>query len=249
MKIEKEELQQISEWIANQKINFFDTWGRMNKKNLYYDIQCEMVDHIASDIENLMIEEQLSFKQAFYVVQRKWSHNELKKLEIAKNKAMRSRYNRKYLQGMKSLILSPKIFLFAIIGIVIYKLLMIDEYWFSEVKYTISISILLFGLFLVLINMYQTHKINGIKQQFLLNGLSYRIIAVQTGSTAILINFAMSYFIEPMDFFNADEYDFHSNSIKLSIILTFMLIHMSIIYFVVHKSLKKDLREYVHFYS
>ena len=35
MKIEKEELQQISEWIANQKINFFDTWGRMNKKNLY----------------------------------------------------------------------------------------------------------------------------------------------------------------------------------------------------------------------
>ena len=70
MKIESEQLQQISEWIANQEINFFDTWGRMNKKPLYYDIQCEMVDHIASDVESLMINDKLSFKQAFSVVQR-----------------------------------------------------------------------------------------------------------------------------------------------------------------------------------
>lgn len=249
MKIEKEQLQQISEWIANQKINFFDTWGRMNKKPLYYDIQCEMVDHIASDIESLMMKEELSFEQAFSVVQRKWSVNELKKLEVAKNKAMRSKYNGKYFEGLKTILLSPKIFLFVLIGFVIYKLLMIDEYWFSEVKYTISLSILFFGLFLILVNMYQTHKINGKRHQFLLNGLSYRIIAVQTGFTGIATNMLMNYFIEPMNFFNTDAYNFHSNSIKLSIILTLMLIHISIVYFVVHKSLKKDLKQYVQFYS
>ena len=62
-------------------------------------------------------------------------------------------------------------------------------------------------------------------------------------------NFAMNYFIEPMNFFNADTYNFHSNSVKLSVILTLMIIHISIVYFVVHKSLKKDLKQYVHFYS
>ena len=249
MKLTTTQLQSIEQWLSQLKIDYSDTWGRKNKKQLYYDVQCEMVDHIASDIEKKLEKGTITFEEAFQQSKEKWNENELKKLEVFKNKSLRAKYNKSYWNGLKAFLLSPKIIAAFAIAFVLYRLLMIDEYWFSEVKFIAMMSCMLFGLGLILINMYQTEKINGKQHRFLLNGLSYRIIAVQTGFTGIITNTLSNFFIEPMNFFNSDTYDFHSNSIKLSILLTLMIIHVGIVYFVVHKSLKKDLKQYVQFYT
>lgn len=249
MKLNTTQLQSIEQWLSKQVLNYAGTWGRTNKKHLYYDVQCEMADHIASDIENILGNSSLSFEEAFKMSKQKWNTTELKKLEIQKNKSLRAKYNNNYWNGVKPLIFSPKILFVFVITFVLYRLLMIDEYWFSIVHFVVTMSCLLFGLGLILVNMYQTEKINGKQHRFLLNGLSYRIIAVQTGFTAFIVNALMHLFIEPMNFFNAETYDFHNNSIKLSILLTLMIIHVGIVYFVVHRSLMKDLKQYVQFYK
>jgi len=249
MQLNTTQLQNIEHWLSQQTLNYSDTWGRASYKPLYYDVQCEMVDDIASDIEHQLKDTNTSFEEAFQNAKEKWNAKELQKLEISKNKSLRAKYNKSYWNGLKDFVFSPKIIVSLIIAFVLYRLLMIDEYWFSEVKFIVMMSCILFGLGLILVNMYQTGKINGKQHRFLLNGLSYRIIAVQTGFTGIFVNLFMNFFIEPMNFFNVDTYDFHTNSIRLSILLTLMLIHVGIVYFVVHKSLKKDLKQYVQFYS
>lgn len=249
MQLNTTQLQHIEHWLSQLNIDYSDTWGRKDKKKLYYDVQCEMVDHIASDIEHQLKDSNISFEEAFQMSKQKWNAKELQKLEIYKNKSLRTKYNKSYWNGLKDFAFSPKIIAAFAIAFVLYQLLMIDEYWFSEVKFIVMMSCLLFGLGLILINMYQTEKINGKQHRFLLNGLSYRIIAVQTGITGIVANTIQNFFIEPMNFFNADTYDFHTNSIRLSILLTLMIIHVGIVYFVVHKSLKRDLKQYVQFYT
>lgn len=249
MQLISTQLQTIEHWLSKQILYYSYTWGRPDAKPLYYDVRCEMVDHIASDIENTLTEETITFEEAFQKSKEKWNKKELQKLAMSKNKSLRAKYNKTYWKGLKTFILSPKIIFAFMISFLLYHLLMIDEFWFFEVKFIVMISCLLFGLGLILINMYQTEKINGKQHRFLLNGLSYRIIAVQTGFTGIITNTLSNFFIEPMNFFNADTYDFHSNSIRLSILLTLMIIHVSIVYFVVHKSLKRDLKKYVAFYT
>jgi hypothetical protein len=249
MQLNTTQLQTIEHWLSQQTLDYSNTWGRSNSKPLHYDVQCEMVDHIASDIEHQLKEGNNTFEETFQTAKEKWNTKELQKLEVSKNKSLRAKYNKSYLNGLKDFVFSAKIIAAFVIAFVLYRLLMIDEYWFSEVKFIVMMSCMLFGLGLILVNMYQTEKINGKQHRFLLNGLSYRIIAVQTGITGIVANTLQNFFIEPMNFFNADTYDFHTNSIRLSILLTLMLIHVGIVYFVVHKSLKKDLKQYVQFYT
>lgn len=249
MQLNTTQLQHIEHWLSQLNIDYSDTWGRKDKKKLYYDVQCEMVDHIASDIEHQLKDENSGFEEAFQNAKVKWKANELQKLEISKNKSLRAKYNKSYWNGLMAFVFSPKIIVAFAIALVLYQLLMIDEYWFSEVKFIVMISCMVWGLGLILVNMYQTEKINGKEHHFLLNGLSFRIIAVQTGITGIVANTFMNFLIEPMNYFNSDTYDFHNNSIRLSILLTLMIIHVGIVYFVVHKSLKKDLKQYVNFYT
>ena len=249
MQLTTTQLQEISNWISNQKITDFDSFGRKDKKHLYYDIQCEMTDHVASNIEDLMKNQNLAFSEAFEFAKQKWNVSELQKLEQAKEKALRSKYTKLYFSAFKKLFLSPKILYVFLIGIILFKLLMIDEFWFTQVKFILSISCLIFGLGLILVNMFQTEKINGNQNRFLLNSISFKIIAVLTGLNAIITNFAFNFFVEPMDSFNAEKYDFYTNSIKLSILLTLMICNVTVVYFVIHKQLKADLKRYVMSYS
>lgn len=245
MQLTSVQIQQVSNWIANQKITDFDSFGRKDKKHLYYDIQCEMTDHIASNIEDVIQTENKSFSEAFEIAKHKWNATELQKLQLAKEKALRSKYTQLYFTSFKKLFLSPRILYVFLVGILIFKLLMIDEFWFSQVKFVVSIGCLFFGLGLILLNMYQTEKINGTQNRFLLNSISFRIIAVLTGLNAVITNFAFNFFVEPMNFFNAETYDFYTNSIKLSILLTLMICNVVIVYFVIHRKLKSDLKKYV----
>lgn len=249
MQLTIQQLQQISNWITNQKITDFDSFGRKDKKHLYYDIQSEMTDHIASNIEDVMQTENHSFSEAFELAKHKWNTSELQKLEQAKEKALRSKYTKLYFSTFKKLFLSPYLLYVFLLGIVLFKLLMIDEFWFTQVKFIVSICCLLFGLGLILVNMFQTEKINGKQNRFLLNSISFRIIAVLTGLNAVITNFAFNFFLEPMDSFNADTYDFYTNSIKLSILLTLMICNVVVVYFVIHRQLKSDLKRYVISYS
>lgn len=249
MQLTIQQLQHVSNWITNQKITDFDPFGRKDKKHLYYDIQCEMTDHIASNIEDLIQTENKSFSEAFEFVKQKWKATELQKLEFAKEKALRSKYNKLYFSAFKKMLFSPYLLYVFLIGIVFFKLLMIDEFWFLQVKFVVSIGCLIFGLGLILVNMYQTEKINGNQNRFLLNSISFRIIAILTGLNAVITNFAFNFFVEPMNSFNAESYDFYSNSIKLSILLTLMICNVVIVYFVIHRTLKSDLKKYVISYS
>nr|WP_297306573.1 hypothetical protein [uncultured Flavobacterium sp.] len=249
MQLTTTQIQQVSNWIANQKITDFDSFGRKDKKHLYYDIQCEMTDHIASNIEDVMQTDNNSFNEAFEIAKHKWNATELLKLEQAKEKVLRSKFIKLYFSTFKKLFLSPKILFVLLVGIVLFKLLMIDEFWFSQIKFVVSISCLLLGLGLILVNMFQTEKINGKQNRFLLNSISFRIIAVLTGLNAVITNFAFNFFVEPMDFFNAETYDFFTNSIKLSILLTLMICNVAVVYFVIHRQLKSDLKKYVMSYS
>jgi len=249
MKLTPQQIQLITEWLNNQKINYTDIWGRSNKKKLYFDIQCEMIDHIASDIENHTEKKAETFNEAFDEAKQKWSSKELKKLEIEKNKTLRKKYFKLYFTSLKQLLLSPYILLVFLVGFILFKLLMVDAYWFSQVKLIVAISCLSFGLLLILINMYQTEKINGKEHPFMLNALSYRIIASLTGINAVIANVTMNLFVEPMNFFNSQNYDFYNNSLILSFLLTLMLCNISVVYFVVHKNLKRDLKTYIKSYS
>lgn len=249
MQLTIQQLQHVSNWIANQKITDFDSFGRKDKKHLFYDIQCEMTDHIASNIEDLMQSENQSFSEAFELVKQKWKATELQKLELAKEKSLRSKYTKLYFSTFNKMLFSPYLLYVFLVGILIFKLLMIDEFWFTQVKFVVSISCLLFGLGLILVNMYQTEKINGNQNRFLLNSISFRIIAVLTGLNAVITNFAFNFFVEPMNFFNSETYDFYSNSIKLSILLTLMICNVFIVYFAIHRQLKSDLKRYVMSYS
>ena len=249
MQLTTTQLQQVSNWISNQKITDFESFGRKDKKHLYYDIQCEMTDHIASNIEDLMQTENKSFAEAFQLAKYKWNDSELQKLQLAKEKALRSKYTKLYFSTFKKLILSPRILYVFLVGMLLFKLLMIDEFWFTQVKFIVSSSCLLFGLGLILVNMFQTEKINGKQNRFLLNSISFRIIAVLTGLNVVITNFAFNFFVEPMFFFNAETYDFFTNSIKLSIILTLMICNVAVVYFVIHRQLKSDLKRYVISYS
>ena len=60
MKLNKEQLQEIETYLTNKDVE-------------YIDLHLEVLDHISSDIENLM--EKISFEEAFEKVKNKWNKN------------------------------------------------------------------------------------------------------------------------------------------------------------------------------
>jgi len=62
MKLTKEQIQIIKEYINSKKIN-------------YVDIQIEILDHISSDVELIMSDTHIHFKSAFDQVKEKWKSN------------------------------------------------------------------------------------------------------------------------------------------------------------------------------
>ncbi len=60
IKLTKEQIQQIKDYIKIKKLN-------------YIDLYIETVDHIASDIEKLMNENECNFEDTFEIVKRKWN--------------------------------------------------------------------------------------------------------------------------------------------------------------------------------
>ena len=129
MQLNTTQLQTIEHWLSQQTVYYSDTWGRANSKPLYYDVQCEMVDHIASDIEHQLKEGNNTFEEAFQTAKEKWNAKELQKLEISKNKSLRAKYNKSYWNGLKDFVFSLKIIVSIIIAFVLYRLLMINEYY------------------------------------------------------------------------------------------------------------------------
>jgi len=60
MKLTKEQIQEVENYLTNKDVE-------------YVDLHLEVLDHISSDVENLMNDNQLNFNEAFEEVKEKWN--------------------------------------------------------------------------------------------------------------------------------------------------------------------------------
>ncbi|MDH7913690.1 hypothetical protein [Winogradskyella sp. SYSU M77433] len=125
MKITKEQIQHVDNYLKNEGIKF-------------WDVRLEMVDHLVSDMENYSgsADFQTVFRQS--LINANWYKN-LKEINVQSWKSTNKLYRKKHFTEMVNLVKQPK----SLIGFVLFYLIFSRvTVVFSEVSETISLIVL-----------------------------------------------------------------------------------------------------------
>ncbi len=107
-----------------------------------YDLQIELIDHLASSIENYwIIEPEISFNQALNKTYKSFGENGFSKIKAEKEKALRKKYNRLLWRFVGEYFKLPKIILTIAISLVLFTLLQ-----FSNIQAFLVVSYLILFL-------------------------------------------------------------------------------------------------------
>ncbi|WNB17048.1 hypothetical protein [Marivirga arenosa] len=133
MKLSPEEINQIKAWIS--KRGFTHT-----------DVQFEIIDHVASAIEDLREEKpELDLESAYNKVRSKFGPMGFLSIEESIQKRYQKELNHAYLNAAKSFIASPKMIILALFWIVLFQLSKSFPDYFKMILQSIVISLVVFS--------------------------------------------------------------------------------------------------------
>lgn len=119
----------------------------------HYDVQIELVDHLASSIESQWEENsELSFEKALYNTFRKFGITGFSKMKTAKEKALRKKYNRLLWKYMLEFYKLPKIILtLGITGILFSLFQIVENDMWIILPYVTVLSVLLVSYYFLIL--------------------------------------------------------------------------------------------------
>ncbi len=131
----------------------------------WYDLQVEMVDHLANDIEKIMTENpKISFENALDRAFRKFGPAGFMEVAEQKMNAIKKSYFKYIFQEFKYLFLSPKIFLFLFSWYLFYSFLFHTSYKLYTIVFIYLIITVIPFYFLVKYSSYLRKKKKIIKK-------------------------------------------------------------------------------------
>ena len=135
MKLTKEQIQQIDDYIFSCGIK-------------WVDVRAELVDHFATSLENKLDEtSKLDFKQAIVNEHKSFSDVGFKKLLVIKKKAVEKQFYKQVFKHLKSFVKLPKV----IISISVFYILTLIMNYISNKKYFFEgLTVILFLVVIVL---------------------------------------------------------------------------------------------------
>jgi len=194
MKLSPEEINQIKSWIS--KRGFTHT-----------DVQFEIIDHVASAIEDLREEKpELDLESAYNKVRSKFGPTGFLSFEESIQKRYQKELNHAYLNGAKSFIASPKLIILALFSIVLFQLSKSSPDYFEIILQSIVFTFVLlffaYSFFLFL------------SKRYLRKYLSFKMsVGIITLSASLVFNLRFFY----IDLVN------HNLSIVLLVALTLLI--------------------------
>lgn len=136
MKLTKEQIQQIDNYIFSCGIEWFD-------------VRMELVDHFANSLEHKLEENpSLDFKQAIVNEHKSFSDQGFKKLLNTKTKAVEKQFYKQVFKNLKSFFKLPKIFISASI---FYALVLIMNLFANKENFFTGLTFIVFAIIVVLI--------------------------------------------------------------------------------------------------
>ena len=141
--------------LSSENIKFIDNYLK-NSEVIYYDIRMEMLDHVATAVEQKMQAENLDFYDAFK------SYMVMNKKEILKGNKLWSGYSKETILNFLKFLMHPIMILFGASFYFIYENIEIKNY-FSE-SFTIRNLFFVFMIILAFFQLIYFHLI--LKQRF-----------------------------------------------------------------------------------
>ncbi len=210
----------------------------------WYDLQLELVDHLATDIENIMDKNpNINFEQARDIAFKKFGITGFYDVIKAKTWATQKHIFRTLVKEMISVVLSLKIIFFVGLWLLLYKLFIyfpkINEYIFFTVY-----SILLFFSMIIAIR-YRNKKIKELKQKNKI--LLYESVLFNE------INLIFIFITQPLILWTRKTYSSQgwvtNNAVFISLLITFLYLFVYVDIFVIPKKIKEEHRKkYAIFY-
>lgn len=141
--------------LSKDEILFIDTYLLSNNV-IYVDIRQEMVDHIASGVEDKMVSEQLDFYNAFK------QYMAVNKKDILKSNKQRWSFSLSTLIQFLYFLGKPQMLIFGVLSYIVFRNLDVNQY-FSE---DFTINNLFFALVLTAAIFQQVYMKYQLKKQF-----------------------------------------------------------------------------------
>lgn len=166
--------------LSKENIQFIDNYLK-NNEVIYYDIRMEMLDHVASAVEQKMETENLDFYDAFK------SYMVLNKKEILKGNRIWSIYSKDTIFNFLKFLANPFMILIGILFYIFFKKIEVTNY-FND-SFSINNLFLLSILFVALFQVFYFYIY--LKERF--------YIIEKIGGILALLNYAQIFFFNGLD--------------------------------------------------
>lgn len=200
----------------------------------YIDVQLELVDHIASRIESRIVEEVLTFDEAYRFELKQWTWLELDNIVDSKRKNLNSFWKKRMYSYLLSFLSFPKV---ATI-VLSFAILVVFVLAFVPTELFVSSALVFLGLVFIIsfgISRYYTYANQNYQEEFLAEE-SYR-----KGMAGIYSLLFCSYFI--LDWFPISEYAESTKACVLCALIIFSITLLFATWFVFPKWLSSDVIE------